>query len=947
VPDRQANAVLGTVRRLAATQAVSRLTDPQLLERFRRDNDQDAFAALVKRHGPLVRKVCWRVLHHAEDVEDAFQATFLVLARHVGSIRRQGALGSFLHGAAYRTALRARRDAGRRRHHEREAQRMARRAPNLEVAWREIQAVLDEETAALPEKYRAVFVLCCLEGQSKPEAARHLGLKEGTVSSRLAQARKLLQQRLTRRGLTLTAVLGAVAVSENTGLAALSTSAVRATAAAAVAFRSGPPAGAAVSGRAASLAEGMGRNMFVTRYKLFVALVLALATAAGAGAVAAQRPPAAPPPAQPPAATRPETPPAAQALEESAEAVTLRGRVLGPDGKPFAGADVGVGWYRGYPLDWWPWVVPPMRPAKGGRSGPDGRFAFTLTKAEIFAAVHTVTAHPWREVQVVATAKGAGPGWAYVTPQTKDVTLRLAADVPVKGRVVDLQGAPVAGASVRLAHVTVGGNFLTVNAWPGLPAEVRTDKGGRFVFAGVGAGREVMLHVAGPAIEHKAVSVSTAAGTEGRAAGDLGEIVAGPTKPVVGTVRDKETGKPLAGVRVYGDRAKHRAAVSAVTDAEGQFRLVGLPKQSRYEVTFRPPPGRPYLEAGLHLADTEGLRPLAADSVLRRGVPVRFRLIDKETRRPVRARVQYTPTQDNPFYAEAEEQPGFVPTRAFQEVHTPDKDQYYNLTAYPGPGAILVFGWYSGRTYLPAKVSAADAGKAGVKDPIMMFLNLAVGYRIIDPARSDTALSFEIELDPGRALTGKLVGPDGEPVRGAMSSGLSYTAHDERRAPSSPARQRKALPTESFTVECLAPPTPRTIAFAHEGRKLIGHRVLNGDETGPLTVRLQPWGAATGRLVDAAGKPVTDARILLVCPSLPAPGLQPLAGVARTDAAGRYRVEGLAPGLKYELQLRRGEAKSEVLLSAGDAVKGISTKAGEVKELGDVRVTVPAARPKK
>jgi hypothetical protein len=122
---------------------------------------------------------------------------------------------------------------------------------------------------------------------------------------------------------------------------------------------------------------------------------------------------------------------------------------------------------------------------------------------------------------------------------------------------------------------------------------------------------------------------------------------------------------------------------------------------------------------------------------------------------------------------------------------------------------------------------------------------------------------------------------------------------------------------------------------------------LNGDEKGPLTVKLQPWGAATGRLVDAAGKPVTDARILLVCPSLPAPGLQPLAGVARTDAEGRFRVEGLSPGLKYDLQLRRGEAKSETLLSGGDAVKGVSTKVGEVKELGDVRVTTPVAKPKK
>jgi hypothetical protein len=155
------------------------------------------------------------------------------------------------------------------------------------------------------------------------------------------------------------------------------------------------------------------------------------------------------------------------------------------------------------------------------------------------------------------------------------------------------------------------------------------------------------------------------------------------------------------------------------------------------------------------------------------------------------------------------------------------------------------------------------------------------------------------------------------------------------------------LPTESFTVECVAPQAVRTIAFAHEGRKLIGHQVLQGDEKGPLTVRLQPWGAATGRLVGADGRPVTDARILLVCPSLPPPGLQPLAGVARTDAEGRFRVEGLSPGLKYDLQVRRGDAKSEVILSAGDAAKGVSAASGEVKDLGDVRVTAPAAKSRK
>jgi protocatechuate 3,4-dioxygenase beta subunit len=638
------------------------------------------------------------------------------------------------------------------------------------------------------------------------------------------------------------------------------------------------------------------------------------------------------------------------ALEETADAVTVRGRVLGPDGKPFAGADIGVGWYRGYALEWWPWVVPALRPARGGKSGPDGRFAFTLTKAEMYATMRTVTAHPWREVQVVATAKGHAPGWAYVRGDSdKGLTLTLARDdVPVKGRVVDLQGRPVAGAGMRLAFVTVGSNFLTVNTWPGLAAQVRTDKDGRFVFNGIGRDREVTLHVSGQAVEHKIVSASTAAGKEGRAAGDVGDVVAGPTKPVVGTVRAKDTGKPLAGVVVFGDRAKYRGAVSAITDAEGRFRLLGLPKQSGYRLTFLPADGQPYLSAVRAVADSEGLKPLTADCELRRGVPVRFRLIDKETRQPVRARVQYTPTQDNPLYAEAEEHRGLVPNRVFDEVHTPDGGQFYNFVAYPGPGVIVAFGWYSGRSYLPARLSEADAAKgAGRKDPHMMFIDLAVGYRIINPAKSDKSLSFEIELDPGRTLTGTLLGPDGKPVKGAMSSGLTYTTHDERVTPSSPARQKKALATESFTVECLAPQTPRTVAFSHEGRKLIGHQILKGDEKGPLTVRLQPWGAATGRLVGAAGKPLADVRILLVCPPLPAPGLQPLAGVAGTDAEGRFQVEGLVPDLKYELQLRRGEAKSETLLSGGDAVKDVSTKAGEVKDLGDVRVTVPATKPKK
>src|SRR5205823_3246585 len=138
-------------------------TDRQLLHGFAARGDQAAFAAIVGRHGPMVLRVCRRVLGHEQDAEDAFQATFLVLARRAGAIHRTAALASWLHGVAHRVTLRARRDAGRRRAHEREAQPMPARAATGEADWREVQAALDEAIRALPEKYRAPFVLCFLE----------------------------------------------------------------------------------------------------------------------------------------------------------------------------------------------------------------------------------------------------------------------------------------------------------------------------------------------------------------------------------------------------------------------------------------------------------------------------------------------------------------------------------------------------------------------------------------------------------------------------------------------------------------------------------------------------------------------------------------------------------------------------------------------------------------
>jgi RNA polymerase sigma factor (sigma-70 family) len=199
----------GKVRSLPGSE-LSGVSDRQLLERFTAQRDEAAFAGLVERHGRTVWAVCRRLLHREQDVEDAFQGAFLVLARRAASIRKAEAVGSWLYGVAYRIAMRAKRQAQECNLREKDAAEVKEESPAwAEAACRELQRLLDEEIQRLPGKLRQPFVLCYLEGMSRAEAARELSWKEGTVGGRLAEARALLQRRLARRGVTLSAALAA------------------------------------------------------------------------------------------------------------------------------------------------------------------------------------------------------------------------------------------------------------------------------------------------------------------------------------------------------------------------------------------------------------------------------------------------------------------------------------------------------------------------------------------------------------------------------------------------------------------------------------------------------------------------------------------------------------------------------------------------------------------
>jgi RNA polymerase sigma factor (sigma-70 family) len=249
------------------------LPDVRLLERYARQRDEAAFTALVVRHGPMVLGVCRRLLRQEADIEDAFQAAFLVLARKAGGIARGELLTGWLYGVALRVGSRLRADLRRRDRQRRDLDLSeATAAVGADVS--DLPALLDEEIDRLPARYRRAVILCCLQGQTNEEAARQLSCPVGTVKSRLSRGRDLLRARLARRGVALSAAALAEALAANTTAAALPPALL-------AAGRASLGPTAAASTRAAALSTGVIRMMFLNRLKI-AAVIIAVVLGAGA-----------------------------------------------------------------------------------------------------------------------------------------------------------------------------------------------------------------------------------------------------------------------------------------------------------------------------------------------------------------------------------------------------------------------------------------------------------------------------------------------------------------------------------------------------------------------------------------------------------------------------------------------------------------------------------------
>jgi RNA polymerase sigma factor (sigma-70 family) len=262
----QSAPVLQMIRRVAEDQRTRGCSDEDLLRQFSASGDEASFHALLRRHGPLVFSVCRAMLSNEADAEDAFQASFLILARKARSIRKAASLSSWLHGVAYRTALKAQAASARRHKHVARLVKPEASGPD-DLTWSEVQRIVHEELDRLAERYRAPMVLCYLQGKTQDEAAGQLGLAKGTLKGRLERGRVLLRGRLVRRGLGPAALIVASAWPAAIVAAGVPPALMVSAALAGALTTVGQAASGTISPKVAALAEGVMRAMLLTKIK--------------------------------------------------------------------------------------------------------------------------------------------------------------------------------------------------------------------------------------------------------------------------------------------------------------------------------------------------------------------------------------------------------------------------------------------------------------------------------------------------------------------------------------------------------------------------------------------------------------------------------------------------------------------------------------------------------
>ncbi|MFO0807832.1 MAG: carboxypeptidase-like regulatory domain-containing protein [Gemmataceae bacterium] len=500
-------------------------------------------------------------------------------------------------------------------------------------------------------------------------------------------------------------------------------------------------------------------------------------------------------------------------------------------------------------------------------------------------------------------------------PPEAEVTFRLVpAGPPVRGRVLTLEGQPVAGATIRVGRVEApdGKNTLkdVYAMWAGeagqaasllqrrlftpvaggLPETLTAGPDGRFEIANIGRDRLLMLEIAHDSIEHVHIRVAVDPNFDAKAVlpdrskadprrmyGRVGPPIYGPAfdhaarpcRPIVGTVRDKVTGKPLANVGLsahappgagwWEDSAYTR------TDAYGNFRLLGMANvEGRLAFGGTGDPDWPYLAIEGSVKPTVGLSPATCDMVLVRGTIVAGRVVDMVTEKPIKGSVSYAPLLGNTAVFDL---PGKDLHRSGAMSYPLDADGRYRLVAPPGLGIITVYVETRGtdqKPYPQVRLRAEDKGKPYfpvergygdaylTADGALMSFGLRAAYRVIEPNANTGRMENDFRLHPGSAVAGTVVSPNGQPFAGATVAGTSPTYEEP-----------KQVDGAAFTAQAVVPGEGRPVGALHVGQRLAGLTKVSANADESPVIRLAAWGAVTGRVIDADGKPVAGATVKL------------------------------------------------------------------------------------
>lgn len=930
--DRQADMVLHGLCKLVEAQA-AQLTDGQLLTRFTTERDEAAFAVLLQRYGRLVYGVCRNILRHEHDAEDAFQATFLVLARRAGAIRSEQAIGSWLYRIAYRVAMKSRQAAERRRKHELQAVRSADQRPAGDLGWRELQTMLDEELNRLPEKYRAPFVLCCLLGKSKSEAAAELAWKEGTVSSRLAHSRHLLRARLARRGVLLSALLSGLAISDQSGAGIVPTALLAETQKAAVAFAMRETAARTMSASAV-LAQSVLRESGLAKLRTAAMFVTAASLISAAVAVALNRPkPIDPVPPTPPRPPVDETLVAAAApAPDALQHMVIRGRIVGTDGRAVPGADIAILADEDRPAgdrDFGAFSV--RKVIATGRADSDGKFHFVTPRPVVRLR---------EERYCLVRCNGLATTCLRLQSLVVEPPLevKLEAEQRLRGQLVDSEGKPAGGVTLHFGGVRRGRDVLpamiegmAVPAWP-LP--VVTDAEGRFELKGVLRRSTVQLRIDDDRYGPQWLTLTA----DDKDEKDVGKVKLAAPRVLEGSVLADDTFKPLPGATVVIQSfnqgvSSAQARVMLQTDKSGRFSTKVYPGDS-LSITAAGAPGTPYLAFFKSIKLPTEATHQETSLFLPRGVLVRGRVVEIGSGQPVAgARIKYHPmSRQNPNGNRG----NLLVLWQRLDVAS-DANGNFELAVLRGRGHLLVRG--PDHEYIPMEVGEDELinGEKGGDRLYYPDALLPINVKVTEEPKPVVAV-----LRRGLTLKGRVERADGNPVANGFLVSRTYLgAGWEQNCEFLPVRDgRFEIP--GCDVETTEP------YWFWDHKALQGAMVKLSARDQGTTVRLAPFGTATMRFVDSKGNVVRNVapRIDLVIrpgrsqwepPTKDTPlrmtqdaGFQ---GIRIDPATGIVTASSLVPGATYVIESNTGESS-----------KPFSVSSGQKAQLPDVVVEPPKTK---